>query len=575
MNIRKRMIAVVGAMSLVTSLGVGCGSAQSVGGKDITSTTTDSSSSTGDKKKSGDESQEIKEFSMYVAMPGTEIPDNNRITNEIAKAIGAKAKITWLTGQTAAESIGVMVAGGELPDFINGSSGTPTLLDAEVLVPIDEYWDAYPRVKNYLSDVQWNQLRQEDGHIYWLPTFGITYGKDMQTTHNDEAFWIQSRVLEWAGYPKLNTLDEYFKLIGDYLAANPTMEDGTTNIGYEILSDDWRYYCLENPPLFLDGYPNDGSCFVDPETLTAYNYNTTDTAKAYFKKLNEEYQKGIVDPETFTASYDQYIAKISSGRVLGMVDQYWNFRNAEESLILQGLEDHIYVPVGIVLEDGTVERYRSEPAFDVSGGLSITTSCKDIEGAMKFIDDLLSREAHTMRYWGMEGEDYQVGDDGIFYRNEEQRANARDKDWANQNMNTYDYFPHYVGMSLDDINAASPAEQPGEYYDGLPEGKKKVLDAYGYKTFTEFLNVPGENSDWYPMWSYTNTWTSETDYGIARVNMDEIKHEWLPKVVMASDFDSAWTEYMDLFNSRVDIKAYEDALTAEVRRRVDVAQGKE
>ena len=37
------------------------------------------------------------------------------------------------------------------------------------------------------------------------------------------------------------------------------MEDGTTNIPYTILCDDWRYFCLENAPQFLDGYPNDGS----------------------------------------------------------------------------------------------------------------------------------------------------------------------------------------------------------------------------------------------------------------------------------------------------------------------------
>ena len=48
--------------------------------------------------------------------------------------------------------------------------------------------------------------------------------------------------------------------------------------------------------MFLDGYPNDGSCMVDPETQKVMDYNTTDTAKAYFGKLNEEYKKGIVDP---------------------------------------------------------------------------------------------------------------------------------------------------------------------------------------------------------------------------------------------------------------------------------------
>ena len=56
--------------------------------------------------------------------------------------------------------------------------------------------------------------------------------------------------------------------------------------------------------------------------------------------------------------------------------------------------------------------------------------------------------------------------------------------------------------------------------------------------------------------------------------MDEVKHEWLPKVIMSDDFQGAWDQYMSVLGERVDMKVYEDALTAEVRRRVDVAQGK-
>lgn len=559
----KSMIALLGAMSLVASLGVGCGK------------TTQTSSSGGDTSTtdSAEKTEEIKEFSMYIAMPGTETPEDNRIYNEIAKRIGAKAKMTYLTGQTAKESIGTMVAGGDYTDFIVGSDGTSLLVDAGALIPIDEYWDNYPNIKNFLSESDWNKLRKEDGHIYYIPQFGIVNEKDMQTYHNDEAFWIQIRVLEWANYPEINTLDEYFDLIERYIEANPTMDDGLENIGYEILSDDWRYFCLENPPLFLDGYPNDGCCYVDPETLTAHNYNTTDTAKAYFKKLNEEYAKGIIDPEAFTLNYDQYIAKLSTGRVCGMVDQFWNFQDAERSLISQGLDDCTYVPVGVVLKDGTIERYHSAPALDASNGLSITTSCEDIEGAMKMIDDMLSQEIQTLRWWGMEGIDYEVGEDGVFYRTDEQRQKALDKEYQINELCMYTYFPYHSGMSLDGINAASPAQQPGEYYASQTEAKKKVLDAYGLKTMAEFLNPSQENSDWFPMWSYTGTWTADTDYGLAKVNMDEVKHEWLPKVVMSEDFDSAWEEYMQVFNERVDIEAYEKALTEEVQRRVAIAQG--
>lgn len=61
-----------------------------------------------------------------------------------------------------------------------------------------------------------------------------------------------------------------------------------------MLCDDWRFFCLENVPQFLDGYPNDGSCMVDPGNDQVIDYNTTETARRYFQKLNEEYRKGIL-----------------------------------------------------------------------------------------------------------------------------------------------------------------------------------------------------------------------------------------------------------------------------------------
>ena len=41
--------------------------------------------------------------------------------------------------------------------------------------------------------------------------------------------------------------------------------------------------------------------------------------------------------------------------------------------------------------------------------------------------------------------------------------------------------------------------------------------------------------------------TTATPGGTASNLMDECKHEYLPKVVMADNFDSAWAEYMEAY----------------------------
>ena len=538
---RRKLISVLLAATMLAAMFAGCGS-------DAASTDAKENADGADSTEAGG----VKEFTAFFAVPGSEINDDNEIQQIIADKTGVKVKETWLTGQTAEEAVGMMITGGELPDFICGGSGQSQLYDADVLVALDDYLDDYPNIKNFFTQQQWDQLRQDDGHIYWIPQFSNIKGEEKVCTHNDEAFWIQARVLKWADYPEIRTMDQYFDLIERYNEANPTMEDGTENIPYTILCDDWRYFCLENAPQFLDGYPNDGSCIVDPETLTVIDYNTTDTAVKYFQKLNEEYQKGIVDPESFTQTYDEYIAKLSTGRVLGMIDQWWDFAYTAGDAIKQaGLDAQgcDYIPLPITIDESVKNQWHcSGGVLNVSDGLAITTSCEDVETALQFVDDLLSQDIHNLRFWGVEGVDYNVDDNGEFYRTEEQRTRAVDTAYKASHTCTYSYFPQYSGTSDDGINANKPDGQANEFFDGLNDDVKEAFSAYGAETYVDMIGTNEAPGAWYPMWSYSNSFTTDTEGGMAWNKIGEIKHEYLPQVVMAKDFDAAWAEYMDAYN---------------------------
>ena len=516
----------------------------------------------------------VKEFTAFFAVPGSEINDDNEIQAEIAKKTGVKVKETWLTGQTAEEAVGTLIAGGEYPDFIDGGDGMKQLYDAGALVALDDYIDKYPNIKNFYTEQEWDKLRQDDGHIYWIQQFGNIKGEEKATTHNDEAFWIQTRVLEWANYPKIRTMDQYFDLIESYYEANPTMEDGTKNIPCTILCDDWRYFCLENAPEFLDGYPNDGSCIVDPETKKIIDYNTTPTAKAYFKKLNEEYQKGIVDPESFTQKYDEYIAKLSTGRVLGMIDQWWDFAyTARDALKQQGLDKKgcDYVPLPITINENVESKWHcSGGVLNVASGLGITTSCKDVDGALQFINDLLGEEIHNLRFWGIKDTDYLVDDNGEFYRTEDMRMQASDTAYKAAHTCTYSYFPQYNGTNDDGINATKPEGQPKEFYDALSPNVQKTFDAYGAETYVDMIGTCEAPGPWYPMYSFSNNLTTSTEGGTAWTKMGEIKHEYLPKVVMAKDFEKGWDDYMKAYE-KCNPQAFVDEMQAELDRRIEEA----
>lgn len=566
MKLRKLTALLMGT-AMVASLLAGCGSSDSTDAAatteteqatDSTEQATDSTEQAGGEADSSEKKEyaddEIIDMTMFTAMPGSEINDGNEIQEIIAKKTGVRVKETWLTGQTDAEAIGTIIAGGEYPDFINGGDAMKALYDADALVAWDDYIDQYPNIKEMYSDEEWDRFRQDDGHIYWANVFQNSYGEDKSTTHNDEAFWIQVRVLEWAGYPKIETLDDYFKVLEDYAAANPTMEDGTSNIPYTILCEDWRYFCIENAGQFLDGYPNDGSVIVDTDNMKIVDYNTTETTKRYFNKLNEEYNKGMIDPEFATQTYDEYIAKLSTGAVLGMCDQWWDFANTVNDVFKQqGLDAKgcNYVPLGLTIDPGMDQMWHTYgDTMNVSSGIAITTSCQDVDAAFRFMNDLLDQEIHDLRFWGVEGVDYQVDDNGLYYRTEEQRLQASDTAYKASHICSYSYFPQWLGTSKDGINAMQPGYQTSEFQSSLAEPLIKCFDAYGVDNYVEMIgSVVKETGPWFPMYSVSNNFTTDTPGGVAWTKMGEVKHEWLPKVVMSADFDGIWSDYMSAYEA--------------------------
>ena len=496
-------------------------------------------------------------FTMFTAMEGSEINSGNEIQEIIAQKTGVKVKETWLKdGQDGKEVVNSMISSGNLPDYIDAGEKTVELYQKGKLVAWDPYLAKYPNLKEMYTDEEWDMFRQKDGKIYWANVFNNTYGESKDTGHNDEAFWIQVRVLEWAGYPEIKTMDDYFDLLEKYYASHKSFvnpKGKTVNIiPYTILCDDWRYFCLENAPMYLDGNPNNGSVIVDPKTMKVVDYNTTSTAKTYFKKLNEEYNKGIVDKNFATQTYDEYIKKLSTGAVLGMIDQNWNFNYdvtynfAQSGLDKLGCE---YVPLGITADGVTQNRWHAYgDSINNTTGIAVTTSCKNPDKAFEFLNSILSQEIHDLRFWGVQGVDYLVDSNGLYYRTEEIRKKVNDPKYAASHMCSYSFMPQWLGTSRDGKNAMNPAEQPSEFYATLSEPLAKCFKAYNAGGYPDMIGSVKEDTaakyPWYPMWSWSNELFDSTPGGVALDKMQSTKHTWLPKVVMSSNFESDWSKYM-------------------------------
>ena len=150
--------------------------------------------------------------------------------------------------------------------------------------------------------------------------------------------------------------------------------------------------------------------------------------------------------------------------------------------------------------------------------------------------------------------------------------NAADTEYKASHLCSYSYFPQWLGTSKDGKNAMTPGEQPSEFMSGLAQPLVDCFNAYGVTTYVDMIgSAKVEVGPWYPMYSFSNAMTTETPGGVAWTKIGEVKHEWLPKVVMASDFDVTWDQYMEAYEG-TNPQAFIDEMQAELENRAAAAQ---
>lgn len=234
-----------------------------------------------------------------------------------------------------------------------------------------------------------------------------------------------------------------------------------------------------------------------------------------------------------------------------------------------------YVPLGLTIDPGMENQWHTPgKTINTSNGIAITKDCENIEMAFAFIDALLSQELYNLRFWGIEGTDYCINENGLFYRTPEQRMRTTNSEYKASHMCYYSYFPQWHGTSCDGINAMQPLEQPSEFLDSLSVDVRECFEAYGVSNYVEMLASVDKTGPWFPMYSYSNTLTTETPGGVAWKRMVEVKQEWLPIVVMAEDFEAAWEAYLQAYQ-KCHPQDFMEQMQLELERRMALVENGE
>jgi len=504
----------------------------------------------------GDDKTPVTFSYFNAAVAGKDGSTNEAVLGKMLEdQTGVNFKIEHLVGDLNTK-LGVMIAGGDLPDVVVPDSGIDKMLDAKAFIPLNDLLDKYAPNLKKLYAAYWDQLPAADGNIYIIP-FAASSGfiPDM---YQPGAFNIQRGVLKEFGYPKITTLDEYFDLIKRYKEKHPQINGGDT-IGFETLTDDWRFMVLTNPAPNLAALPNEGEVYVDMQTHKASVTGDKDFMKQWMKKLNEANSQGLLDKESLVAKYDQYIAKLSTGRVLGFFDYGWQTIPAMQNLVQAGNDDQQYVGFPLVFDKDMKEQYMDPPTFVTNRGIGITTSAKDPIRIIQYFDNMVKEENQKLLFWGEKGKTYEIDDKGRFYRTDEQIKQTQNPEF--QQSYGFSYYSYYWPMGagvFPDGNAYFPDRQPEVVEKSYTEGDKTILNAYGLKVFTDVYSAPRdvEERKWYPVWSASKQQGSPEQ--MFEQKKTDLQRKWLPKLILADPdkFEAMWSEYASDFG-KLDVKAYE------------------
>ena len=485
--------------------------------------------------------------------------------NKAMEAItNIRVEVEYLVGDPY-EKFGVMIASGDLPDMVNvGVGEQPMFFQAGAYMPLQDLVEEFaPNYRNQF-DQYWPYMFVADGNKYIMSCWGMPSGEPNPISYNGCAFYLQKAVLDYYGRaPK--TVDEYFEFIRGYKEAFPTI-DGAPTIGFEAEMADWRVWSVLHPSKFLQGYGNWGDVGVaDIVNNVAIDPYPEPFYRTYLELLNQEFLQGTILAETFTRDHDQFLATLSTGAVLGLFDQEWNFNNAQNLLLQEGKYERTYVPIGLTYDESIKPHYIDKGNFEANNGFGISVNSPHAERIMKLVNYVIQEDVQRWLSWGIEGEHYYV-ENGRYIRFDEQRSLQVDPQWVRDNMGRWyrDLWPKVDG-TFTNGNATGPATQNEEAWDSLTDYDKALFTKLGIVNRIAFLGDPVVVPAYYPFWAKRSFAGDGSPADLGWERQAEYMKTSLPRLVTApaGEFDALYAQFLGGL-AKIDVKPTFDQLQADI-----------
>lgn len=305
------------------------------------------------------------------------------------------------------EQFNLIVADGSLPDIMEWQwvkqypGGPEKAIKDGVIIPLNDIFDQYcPNIKKYLAENPEvdKMIKTDDGNYFAFP---FIRGED-KLCYTVGGF-IRQDWLDELGLEVPTTVDEWHEVLTAFKEKK----------GAEApLCFDWTNFKDSNPIAFAFkvGTANGTQFILDDEGKVAFA-PAQEGYKEYLMTLNQWYEEGLIDRDIATLNGDQVTAKMTSDKAGASVGRAASRMQLFMTSAQQTNPEYTLVatPTPTTEKGATPEYGYVENQFpDVAA--AITSSCKNVELAAKFLDYGYSEAGHNLFNFGIEGVSYEMKD---------------------------------------------------------------------------------------------------------------------------------------------------------------------
>lgn len=218
--------------------------------------------------------------------------------------------------------------------------------------------------------------------------------------------FIRKDWLEKFGMEVPQTIDEYVEYLLACVNEDPDGNGVADTYGFGGDSGDWKYFAP-----FLYSYKADVNHFVKADDGSIVHGSTQPQVKEALALMADLYQQGVFEPSIFSASEGE--ALFAEGKV-GSFYRYLSSLNPSQQYLQSFYQNN---PDG---EYEVIEPIQGPTGFssdERESGIgwcsyAITKNCENPQRVMEIMDGIASGEMFILDKWGVEGETYELTEDG-------------------------------------------------------------------------------------------------------------------------------------------------------------------